>query len=32
MAGAERALKLSPLDPVRYFYDSLAATAALSAS
>jgi len=31
MAGAERALKLSPLDPVRYFYDSLAATAALSA-
>jgi TolB-like protein/tetratricopeptide (TPR) repeat protein len=28
---AERALKLSPLDPHRYFYDSLAATAALSA-
>lgn len=27
----ERALKLSPLDPIRYFYDSLAATAALSA-
>lgn len=27
----ERALKLSPLDPHRYFYDSLAATAALSA-
>lgn len=25
------ALKLSPLDPLRYFYDSLAATAALSA-
>lgn len=28
---AQRALKLSPLDPHRYFYDSLAATAALSA-
>jgi len=27
----EHALKLSPLDPHRYFYDSLAATAALSA-
>ncbi len=27
----ERALRLSPLDPIRYFYDSLAATAALSA-
>jgi tetratricopeptide (TPR) repeat protein len=27
----QRALKLSPLDPLRYFYDSLAATAALSA-
>lgn len=27
----QRALKLSPLDPHRYFYDSLAATAALSA-
>jgi adenylate cyclase len=27
----ERSLKLSPLDPHRYFYDSLAATAALSA-
>ena len=26
-----RALKLSPLDPLRYYYDSLAATAALSA-
>jgi adenylate cyclase len=29
--GTERALKLSPLDPHRYFYDSLAATSALSA-
>jgi adenylate cyclase len=27
----QRALKLSPLDPLRYYYDSLAATAALSA-
>lgn len=27
---AERALSLSPLDPHRYFYDSLAATAAVS--
>jgi adenylate cyclase len=27
IAGAQRALKLSPLDPHRYFYDSLAATA-----
>jgi adenylate cyclase len=27
----QRAIGLSPLDPVRYFYDSLAATAALSA-
>ena len=27
----QRALKLSPLDPLRYFYDSLAASAALSA-
>jgi len=27
----QRALRLSPLDPMRYFYDSLAATAALSA-
>lgn len=26
-----RALRLSPLDPIRYYYDSLAATAALSA-
>jgi adenylate cyclase len=25
-----RALKLSPLDPLRYFYDSLASTAALA--
>lgn len=31
MEGAYRALKLSPLDPHRYFYLSLAATAALSA-
>src|SRR2546428_414892 len=29
--GTRRALRLSPLDPLRYFYDSLAATAALSA-
>lgn len=29
--GTRRALRLSPLDPHRYFYDSLAATAALSA-
>jgi class 3 adenylate cyclase/tetratricopeptide (TPR) repeat protein len=29
--NTQRALKLSPLDPHRYFYDSLAATAALSA-
>lgn len=29
--GTERALRLSPLDPLRYFYDSLAATAAMSA-
>lgn len=27
----ERALKLSPLDPMKYYYDSLAATAATSA-
>jgi TolB-like protein/class 3 adenylate cyclase/Tfp pilus assembly protein PilF len=32
MAQTEKALALSPLDPLRYFYDSLAATAALSAS
>lgn len=31
MEGTERALKLSPLDPLRYFYDSLAGTAAASA-
>lgn len=29
--SAERALRLSPLDPVRYFYESLAATAAVAA-
>jgi adenylate cyclase len=29
--GTQRALRLSPLDPLRYYYDSLAATAALSA-
>jgi adenylate cyclase len=29
--GTQRALKLSPLDPHRYFYDSLAATAHLAA-
>ncbi len=29
--ATERALSLSPLDPLRYFYDSLAATAAASA-
>jgi adenylate cyclase len=29
--ATERALKLSPLDPIRYFYDSLAASAAVSA-
>lgn len=29
--GTEKALQLSPLDPMRYFYDSLAATAAMSA-
>ena len=31
LSDAEKALQLSPLDPLRYFYDSLAATAALSA-
>ena len=31
MAATQRALKLSPLDPQRYFYEALAATAALSA-
>jgi adenylate cyclase len=29
--ATERAIRLSPLDPLKYFYDSLAATAALSA-
>jgi len=29
--GTKRALRLSPLDPHRYFYDALAATAALAA-
>ena len=31
MKGTQRALRLSPLDPHRYFYESLAASAALSA-
>jgi adenylate cyclase len=31
LGDSERALKLSPLDPIKYFYDSLAATAAVSA-
>jgi adenylate cyclase len=31
MASSQRALELSPLDPMRYFYESLSATAALSA-
>ena len=31
MKDTRHALKLSPLDPLRYFYDSLAATAALAA-
>ena len=30
--GTQRALRLSPLDPHHYFYDSLAASAALSAA
>ncbi|HVO90345.1 MAG TPA: tetratricopeptide repeat protein [Casimicrobiaceae bacterium] len=30
MSHTQRALRLSPLDPLRYYYDSLAATAALS--
>jgi TolB-like protein/tetratricopeptide (TPR) repeat protein len=30
-ADSERALTLSPLDPLRYYYDSLSATAALAA-
>jgi len=29
--ASERALRLSPLDPLRYFYDSLAASAAITA-
>jgi adenylate cyclase len=31
ITATRRALALSPLDPMRYFYDSLAATAALAA-
>jgi len=31
MFATERALRLSPLDPLKYFYDSLAASAAVSA-
>jgi adenylate cyclase len=31
MAATQRGLKLSPLDPQRYFFEALAATAALSA-
>jgi adenylate cyclase len=31
LRDTKHALRLSPLDPLRYFYDSLAATAALSA-
>jgi class 3 adenylate cyclase/TolB-like protein/Tfp pilus assembly protein PilF len=31
LKDTKHALRLSPLDPLRYFYDSLAATAALSA-
>lgn len=31
LKDTKQALRLSPLDPLRYFYDSLAATAALSA-
>lgn len=31
LAASERALRLSPLDPLRYFYDSLAASAAVTA-
>jgi TolB-like protein/Tfp pilus assembly protein PilF len=31
LAASERALRLSPLDPLRYFYDSLAASAAITA-
>ena len=32
VSGTERALSLSPLDPMRYFYESLAATANASAN
>ena len=32
LASAERALQLSPLDPLRYFYDSLGSSIALAAS
>jgi class 3 adenylate cyclase/tetratricopeptide (TPR) repeat protein len=31
MSSTQRALELSPLDPMRYFFESLSATAALSA-
>lgn len=31
LAASERALRLSPLDPMRYFYDSLAASSAITA-
>lgn len=31
MAAGERAISLSPLDPMRHYYDALASTAALSA-
>lgn len=31
LASTQRALELSPLDPMRYFFESLSATAALSA-
>lgn len=31
LQASERALQLSPLDPLRYFYDSLAASAAITA-
>lgn len=31
ISSAEKALRLSPLDPLRYFYDSLAASAAVAA-
>lgn len=31
LADTQRALRLSPLDPLKYYYESLAATAALSA-